>query len=571
MFQACSDTPGAPAVDPIDPGLLNIAQDIANVDDRSTGGNSNFVWLAPLSGNGAPDEPFGANLNVVVEICALDGSALAEHCGSDALPASAQDDHYQAMWDTNRDNVGETFRVTVYINDEVNGLVEMGSLEIELEQGGPQNAGRNIPVKFWIGTEVDECVTAARCNLGTVVSNDGGDVLVEDETGTTIAFVDFDPGWSPGGIDRTVTIDCRADTFVPPNGPLNTVLDQIPLYCSFTLDPALAPQEEFTSPQRVGICEVITDIHGEPVLGKQSAGGPFELLPKVFAGDLLTGCDVPGYPGVAAADGIFGTVATRLASLLAFMGPQPLRALRDGGVGGSVRSFSDINPVIPATISGTLTDAFGIGRFGVTVTLSDGRATETDQGGRYSFGTLDGGSYTVTVDTNDPSFPQFESLLSNTAVVDVTGSGDFVADFQSNSLFAFVAGNEDQSQAEAACVANFGGHLASIHSQEEDDYISRVVDPNGVGNITPWIGAIPNTNSGLFDAGAAGTYAWIDGTPWDYSNWRLLANVQEPNSSGPAPAGVQFWPNTNGAFSGWNDVSAGINLLSGYVCSVPAS
>ncbi len=127
--------------------------------------------------------------------------------------------------------------------------------------------------------------------------------------------------------------------------------------------------------------------------------------------------------------------------------------------------------------------------------------------------------------------------------------------------------------AEASCVAQ-GGHLASIHSEAENDFAGSVIDPGGVGNITAYIGGL--APSGLFAAGATGTYAWTDGSAWVYQNWR--AGTGEPNGSGPAPAGVQLWPNNpvNAAnpfvggidTRGWNDVS-GSAALSGYLCKFP--
>jgi hypothetical protein len=98
--------------------------------------------------------------------------------------------------------------------------------------------------------------------------------------------------------------------------------------------------------------------------------------------------------------------------------------------------------------------------------------------------------------------------------------------------------------AEQACIDLYGGHLASIHSQEEDDFISNLVDPAAAGSITAYIGY---TDKAIED-----TWVWTDGTPSDFTNWRLFTG--EPNNSGGDEDCTQFWPNTNGALSGWNDV-----------------
>lgn len=128
-----------------------------------------------------------------------------------------------------------------------------------------------------------------------------------------------------------------------------------------------------------------------------------------------------------------------------------------------------------------------------------------------------------------------------------------------DACYAFVPGDQDATVAEQDCVTQFGGHLASIHSQAEDNFISQLVDPTAAGNITAWIGGIA---PGGFCSGPAASYAWTDGTPWDFQNWR--STTSEPNCTG-IPGCTQFWPDTNGFFSGWNDVPCDVSL-NGFVC-----
>ncbi|MCH8203369.1 MAG: hypothetical protein IH996_09725 [Proteobacteria bacterium] len=105
-------------------------------------------------------------------------------------------------------------------------------------------------------------------------------------------------------------------------------------------------------------------------------------------------------------------------------------------------------------------------------------------------------------------------------------------------------------QAERFCVSQYGGHLASIHSQPENDVVGHMVDPAGAGKITAWIGAVAPSG---FTARAEGNYRWSDGSPWTFQRWRRTTS--EPNATpGDAPAGVQFWPDSNGRLSGWNDI-----------------
>lgn len=151
---------------------------------------------------------------------------------------------------------------------------------------------------------------------------------------------------------------------------------------------------------------------------------------------------------------------------------------------------------------------------------------------------------------DNPSNVRLISISTN-AVADHMAHGDH-ASFEGSCYV--VESATTFAPAEQACVDQYGGHLASIHSQAEDDFISGLVDPNDAGGITAWIGGFA---AGGFTAGPGGTYDWTDGSPWDYQNWRLTTG--EPNATG-APAGVQFWPDNNGGLSGWNDVPQSANL-----------
>ncbi len=132
--------------------------------------------------------------------------------------------------------------------------------------------------------------------------------------------------------------------------------------------------------------------------------------------------------------------------------------------------------------------------------------------------------------------------------------------------------------AEAACVATYAGHLASVHSAAEDQFLSQLVDPAGVGGDaggrTAWIGGISGPSG--FCAGATGTYAWTDGSPWDYNNWRPNSGYNaEPNGCGAGRGCIQLWPTNNAnralgcgginGCSGWNDVGCTVGPNT-YVC-----
>jgi hypothetical protein len=129
-----------------------------------------------------------------------------------------------------------------------------------------------------------------------------------------------------------------------------------------------------------------------------------------------------------------------------------------------------------------------------------------------------------------------------------------------------VVHNVDVSVAgsESACVTSYGGHLASVHSQAENDFLGNLIDPAQAGFITAVIGGLAPTS---FCNGAGG---WTDGTPWDYTNWRTATG--EPNAPCGSPTSIQLWPanpvNSGHipSYSGWNDISANLLHVTDYVC-----
>ncbi len=153
------------------------------------------------------------------------------------------------------------------------------------------------------------------------------------------------------------------------------------------------------------------------------------------------------------------------------------------------------------------------------------------------------------------------SALSNPVAV-TTRVQWKIADGGNDRFYQFAPSNLlNAVQAEAACVS-VGGHLASIHSLAENDFVGHLVDPSGVGHITALIGGWAT------DGFVSGTPTWTDGSPWGYTNWR--ATTGEPSGDLPFPSAIQLWPNNvaNGIYPGWNDVPSTATLEpgSGYVC-----
>jgi cysteine-rich repeat protein len=95
-------------------------------------------------------------------------------------------------------------------------------------------------------------------------------------------------------------------------------------------------------------------------------------------------------------------------------------------------------------------------------------------------------------------------------------AADSIQDPISGHCYRLFTTAQNQPSAEANCQAWGGapglGHLASMSSQSENDFVAPLVAGD------TWIGAD--------DFG--GAFAWIDGTPWSFESWQ----TNEPNHPG---------------------------------------
>jgi hypothetical protein len=102
-----------------------------------------------------------------------------------------------------------------------------------------------------------------------------------------------------------------------------------------------------------------------------------------------------------------------------------------------------------------------------------------------------------------------------------------------------------------------GGHLVTITSSEEDDFVQKLVQGRSGFFIEargPWIGAYQPT-PGVGEP--AGGWAWLTKEPWSYTNW----NLGEPNNAGDAENYAQLYSG-----GGWNDTDiGGSNLVNSAV------
>lgn len=491
---ACADKPQGNLTDVTLPvAAVDVMEGVSGLmDGANDAGSGNLLFLSPVvTPNPTPPGPLATGVAPLVEICNKDFLEQdfnpAASCSTNT--AVEEDDHYHFGLKSGieeKPKDGSPYRVRVF---DSNGLL-LGQFVVDL------TTNRNIPIKFWLGDgfledpEQQKCVDDDRCDLGTVVSDNGGTVQVtaidpDGGASDTIAAAIFPPNWSPGGIDRTVIIDCRngdpSGFASDMSGPLNTDLTQLPWYCDFSVDPPLEMGQTFNQPVTVEVCEVLELDHGGVVLGKSSGEEDFELLPFVEPtrlGDCFVDYEQDGIPQVGA-NGLWNGMTRRLASIFRAVGPRPLLAKmrRDGGAGGVAISFSAINPVIPAAIEVTVEGDEG----GLDVTLNLGEtevdAGQTDGSGMVHFEGLLVGEYSVTV-----SGSEVEYEGGSTQFVDVFASRPFPDDPDSPPFQVFFEPLDEQGDVptilSAVPTSGAAGQMITLFVENIDFVQEGDITPN---------------------------------------------------------------------------------------------
>jgi hypothetical protein len=84
-----------------------------------------------------------------------------------------------------------------------------------------------------------------------------------------------------------------------------------------------------------------------------------------------------------------------------------------------------------------------------------------------------------------------------------------------------------------------GGHLVTITSAKENDFLYRTF---GIDGVNIWLGAT--------DRDTEGVWQWITGEPWQYDNWSSSANSAQPDDAGRGQDYAIFWDLSPGE---WDD------------------
>ena len=140
--------------------------------------------------------------------------------------------------------------------------------------------------------------------------------------------------------------------------------------------------------------------------------------------------------------------------------------------------------------------------------------------------------------------------ISGTSSCGVKQSGN--AGCLDSSCYRVFKSKLSWQDAENYCVRE-GGHLASIHSKEENDFVAKLASPV-VGRAEPWIGGN--------DITAEGSWAWSDGSNFSFTSW---GEKQPDNTGNNENCLTTNWWNAGQ----WNDLSCFLqDRVKHFVCKI---
>jgi hypothetical protein len=151
-------------------------------------------------------------------------------------------------------------------------------------------------------------------------------------------------------------------------------------------------------------------------------------------------------------------------------------------------------------------------------------------------------------------FVVFTSLIASIGSATAAPVVWEVADGGNGHAYEAVLASTTWTEANAAATLA-GGHLATIHSAAENEFVFNLIDSqpywiafNGNGNWGPWIGGLQPPGS----TEPAGGWRWVTGEPFSHTNWRS----GEPNneiSAGFQENHMQFFSGPGTRANTWND------------------
>lgn len=339
---------------------------------------------APVNAQGLP----------VVTDCVA-GPPIKKFAAGTVRLASPPDEFYQVLWHTSEStlDVSKYYRIKVMVEggSEPFGVADVDPVlnmkEFRNARTGeviPLNDDATLPIKFRIehGGGPALCGTAALCTSTTVTntSSSGAQSVVVDAGGGSIAGATFPNGWLPSGDQCPSTGPCPQSVVVTiaevnvgqPTGEGGPIVchpglpfQQFKGCFNYSTTPTLQQINEagdqFAQPVTVAVCFELEGT-GDPreKFAELYASGPNEpahALEDVPDGGLLgvTTRDCSAAPVIAQSSNRLVQLASAgwrkmKGGLGQFFGVKTAYAV-DLGLGGIVKGFSNIGPVVPAQLS----------------------------------------------------------------------------------------------------------------------------------------------------------------------------------------------------------------------------
>jgi hypothetical protein len=147
--------------------------------------------------------------------------------------------------------------------------------------------------------------------------------------------------------------------------------------------------------------------------------------------------------------------------------------------------------------------------------------------------------------------PEEVSQIYEQDLVSIDSDQDGISDSKEIGFerYALVRGNFTWSEAKADAESR-GGHLGTITSSAEYDFLTNLLGPNPGNGEAWWLGAT--------DAVEEGNWKWVTGEPWSYQAWF----PGEPNNGSLSTGNEDVGQITWNDWRAWNDVADELN--SGY-------
>ena len=139
-----------------------------------------------------------------------------------------------------------------------------------------------------------------------------------------------------------------------------------------------------------------------------------------------------------------------------------------------------------------------------------------------------------------------------------TAQADPVVWAVNGNSYEVITGQTTITWAEAKALAEgMGGHLVTITSEDENDFVAALLTEFGTGDLQRyWLGGY-QTDPGSVACEPSACWAWVTGEDWVYENW---AAGEPNNGAGGTQHYLHYWPSP-----GLFDDMDNRNIMVGYI------